>query len=201
MNTRRMNPSKLGGGFHGSIIGSKAPSAVEAHRWNPHIIPVGVLFVGRWVLLPFRRSDELLVFQDADGEFDVRVVRPIERRNRLSTEVIRQPAARFKGEDDPVDCPESPFCLARNSGKPSRSSGCTQLNNELLRQIGKSDVKLAGDVTDNRLGPRSRVAMWKSISCKFRDRSHSVFITDDIFTVGRLRYTDSQDCFHLVGSG
>ena len=49
------------------------------------------------MLLPFRRSDELLVFQDADGGFDVRVVRPIERRDRLSAKVIRQPAARLKG--------------------------------------------------------------------------------------------------------
>ena len=84
-----MDPGKLGGRLHSGFVGNEAPSATEAHRRSPHIVPVGVLVVGRWMLLPFRRSDELLVFQDANGGIDVDVVRPKERRDRLSAKVIR----------------------------------------------------------------------------------------------------------------
>ena len=87
--TRRVGSGKLGGRLHSGFIGNEAPSAIEAHWRNPHIVPIGVLVVGRWMLLPFRRSDELLIFQDADGGIDVGVVRPKERRDRLRAKVVR----------------------------------------------------------------------------------------------------------------
>ena len=57
-------------------------------RLHSGFIAIGALVVGRWMLLPFRRSDELLVFQDADGGIDVGVARPKERRDRLRAKVF-----------------------------------------------------------------------------------------------------------------
>ena len=80
---------ELGGRLHSRFFGNEAPSAIETHWWNPHFVPIAVLVVGKWLQLPFRGSDELLIFQDADGGIDVRVVRLEERRNRLRAKVVR----------------------------------------------------------------------------------------------------------------
>ena len=56
-----------GGSLHSRFLRNEARSAIEAHWRNPHFVPVGVLVIGRWLRLPFRGPDELLIFQDADG--------------------------------------------------------------------------------------------------------------------------------------
>ena len=54
-----------------------APSAVEAQRRDPHAIPVGKILVWR-----------LLVLQNVGGRFHVRILGPIEWRDRLSAEIV-----------------------------------------------------------------------------------------------------------------
>ena len=101
MGSRRVDSGELGGGLHSRFLRNEAASAIETHWWNPHLVPVGVLVIGRWLHLPFRGPDELLIFQDADGGGDVRIVRP-ERRDRLRAKVVRQFATWLRGEEDPV---------------------------------------------------------------------------------------------------
>ena len=45
------------------------------------LVPIGAFGIGRWLHQPFRRPDQLLIFQDGNGSVDVRVVRPEERRD------------------------------------------------------------------------------------------------------------------------
>ena len=100
--TRRVDSGKLGGRLHSGFIGNKAPSALEAHWLNPRMVSIGVLVVGRWMLLPFRTA------------------RSTESKG---CPVVCGPAQRRRGSR--IDCSENPFCWAENGNMSSGSSGCT----------------------------------------------------------------------------
>ena len=95
--TQGSYPAKLCRRFDCSSMSMNAPSAVEAQRRDPHIIPVGIILVWRRVFHPLGRPDELLVLQNVDGRFHVRIVGPIAWQNRLSAEVVGKSAARWGG--------------------------------------------------------------------------------------------------------
>ena len=70
---------ELGCCFHRCVMRHKAASAVETHRRKPHVVPVRVIVIGRWLRQLFRRSDKLLISQNVDGSVDVGVARPEKR--------------------------------------------------------------------------------------------------------------------------
>ena len=73
----------------GCFMRLKAASAVEAHRRQPHFIPVCVVAIGKRLLLPFRGSDQLLISQNADGSLHIGIMGPEKRRVRLCAMLIR----------------------------------------------------------------------------------------------------------------
>ena len=58
------------------VMRLKAASAVEAHRRQPHFIPVRVVAIGKRLHLQFRRSDKLLISQNVDGSMHIGIMGP-----------------------------------------------------------------------------------------------------------------------------
>ena len=67
-----------------------------------------------------------------------------------------------------------------------------KLNYELLGQLVSRDVELPGDLIDDLCSPVTWIAVRKSHCRQLRDRSHSVFILNDIVAV---RHKAPVDCF------